>query len=322
MARVIDSLDKHGGHLLADGTGVGKTRQLLASAQYYANKGKKVVIVAPAEVIKPDWKKGTAGGSYAKDGQTMGISAKLSKGNEPLSFGKVHLTTYNELGKLKDQVDQNTIVMFDESHALKNANSKRGKDGRDISFKAGGVLYATATPADKPLHIAHLIRAGVFGSGNPSAKKFFGKSEDTYRELGLTTQEVYNPYTGDTIKKWVIDKNVGAAEVHRRIAGLFDQMTKEGLMTQRSLSMDNVTYHSDHVVLPPEAKAEVEAAYERAKANTDGNEAVALMAMRRAQEPHKIPLPVPHWVPWRGQLCREASPTGEILTAAVRIPGD
>lgn len=288
-AKAIAAMDEHGGFLLADGTGVGKTRQLLAVAHNYAGQGKKVVIVAPSEVIKPDWKKGTAAGSYAKDSEAMGVGTTLGKGDQPLEPGKVRLTTYNELGKLKDQIDGDTVVLFDESHAMKNSNSQRGKDGRDISFKAGKVLYATATPADKPLHIAHLIRAGVFGGGSPSAKKFFGKSEDTYRKLGLTTQEIRNPYTGQTIKKWVVDKKVGAAEVARRMQGLFDQMTKDGLMVQRSLSMDNVDADAEHVRLSPEAHAETQAAYDRALAEHPGNKALAVMAMRRAQEPHKIP---------------------------------
>lgn len=293
VAKAIESLDKHGGFLLADGTGVGKTRQLLSVADKYARDGKKVVIVAPAEVIKPDWKKGSFGGSYSHDGEALGVRAKLSKGDAGLKGGEISLTTYNELGKLKDHIDKDTVVIFDESHAMKNSNSQRGKHGRDIGFNAGAVMYATATPADKPLHIAHLLRAGVFGGGDTNSKKFFGKAADTYQKLGLRQETIYNRHAGREITKWSVDPKVGHLEVARRISGLFDQMTKDGLMVQRSLSLDNVDSSIDHIQLPPEAHAGAKKAFDDAMAK-DGNKAVALMAMRRAQEPHKIPAAVEH----------------------------
>lgn len=291
MAKSIEALDKYGGFLLADGTGVGKTRQLLAVADKYARDGKKVVIVAPAEVIKPDWKKGTAGGSYAKDGEAMGVGASLTKGDAGLTPGKVHLTTYNELGKLDPHVDADTVVLFDESHALKNSTSQRGKIGRGIGMKAGAVMYATATPADKPLHIGHLLRAGVFGSVDPSQRKAWGKAADTYRKLGLREETVRNPYTGQDIVKWTVPKGQHL-EVAKRLRGLFDRMTKDGLMVQRSLSMDNVDADADHILLSPEAQRDAEAAYQRAGGSE--KKAQALMAMRRAIEPHKIPATVEH----------------------------
>jgi hypothetical protein len=292
-AKAIGAIDKYGGFLLADGTGVGKSRQILAVAQKYANDGKKVVIVAPAEVIKPDWKKGSISGSYADDGSVMRISPKLSKGDVDLQSGQIAIMTYNEIGKLKSQVDQNTVVLFDESHALKNSNSARGKHGRDIGFKAGKVMYATATPADKPLHIAHLLRAGVFGGGDPQSGKFFGKSADTYRKLGLMEKTFYNRHSGKEITTWAVDPRVGTEEAIRRMNGLFDQMTKDGLMVQRSLSMDNVDASVDQVQLPPEAHDAAKKAFDDVM-DKDDNKALALMAMRRSQEPFKIPAVVDH----------------------------
>ncbi len=290
VALALEAIDAHGGFLLADGTGVGKTRQILSVADAYAKQGRAVVVIAPSEVIKPDWKKGTAAGSYANDSVQMGINFDLQKGDIVPPSGKITLTTYTEIGKIQDHIDDNTIVIFDESHALKNSGSQRGKAGREIAFKAGGVLYASATPADKPLHIAHLLRAGVFGKGSQSARKFFGKSEDTYRELGLIKRDIRT--RNGTVSKWVINPQVGHAEVSRRLSGLFDQMTSDGLMVQRSMSLDNVNVEVNHIQMPPEAKEAIEAAYDRAVEEHPDNAAVAVMAMRRAQEPHKIPATV------------------------------
>lgn len=369
VSKAIKAMDDYGGFLLADGTGVGKTRQILAVAGKYARDGKKVVIIVPSGVIKPNWQKGEFGGSYDEDGKTMGVNPQLHPGDRPLQPGQVAMTTYDRIGKLKGHVDADTVVIMDESHAIKNANSQRGKHGREINFNAGKVMYATATPADKPLHIAHLLRAGVFGGGDPDSKKFYGKAADTYRKLGLIEKEIYNRHTGQTIKKWEVDPRVGHAESMRRIAGLMDQMTKEGLMIQRSLSMDNVDAEVTRITLSEEAKRQVEEAFDRAMGGdveadkklksqlrekiwqyrdtlrhinedlrgiveelpgysrdmapdlhkrrkailehvdklenqlaqtnlriieSQGNKAIAIMAMRRAQEPHKIPHVVKH----------------------------
>lgn len=277
-AKAVEAMDKHGGFLLSDGTGVGKTRQALAVAKTYAERGKKVLIVAPAEVLKQDWKKGTVAGSYANDAKAMGIGVSLNK-DQPLKAGEIHLSTYDQLGKLKGHIDSDTTVIFDESHALKNWGSIRAKHGYEISKAAGQVMYATATPADKPLHIAHLFRAKIFGTR---------KWEETYRELGMRQVE-QRTYGGGTVKKWEIDPRVGRAEVYRRMSGLFDRMIEDGLMMRREISLDGVQVHSDRVALPAETKAAVEKVFSDKMRETDGNKAVALMAARMAQEVHKIP---------------------------------
>ena len=45
-------MDKHGGHLNMSGTGAGKTREMLATAQTYAARGNKVLIVTPKKCPK------------------------------------------------------------------------------------------------------------------------------------------------------------------------------------------------------------------------------------------------------------------------------
>lgn len=283
-ALAIDAMTKHGGFLTASGTGTGKTRVQLAVAQHFLQQGRKVVIVSPAEVIKPDWKKGTMSGSFANDSAAMGVSVKLTKGDGEIAPGTAHVTTYNELNKLKNQIDKNTVVIFDESHFMKNRDSARFKHGNEIMEKAAAVMYATATPGDKPLHIAHLARAGVFGN--------VGKKE-TYEKLGmqLVDQRVYG---GGTVKVWQIDKRVGYKEAARRLSGLFDQLTQDGLMVKHELAMNNVQFQADRVALKEEEHAAIQKVYEdklketASRAFPDGNKAVALMAARMAQEPYKI----------------------------------
>ena len=272
-------MTRHGGFLLADGTGVGKTRQQLAVAKHFLDQGKKVVIVSPAEVIKPNWGKGTMSGSWAADSAAMGVPVRLGKGDAAPTPGAARVTTYNELAKLKNHVDKDTVVIWDEAHSLKNAASARAKHAKEINDAAGGALFATATPGDKPLHVAYLAKAGVFGTA--------GKAK-TYEKLGM---ELHDQHVGGGRyqKVWRVDPRVGYQEAARRIGGLFDQMTRDGLMVKRELSMDGVEMGTDHVPLTPDQHAEVDRVYKDALARTGGNKAVALMAARLHQEPMKIP---------------------------------
>lgn len=260
-------------------TGLGKTRQILAVAQHFAAAGKKVLVVSPAEVIKPNWKKTTMAGSFANDSAAMGVTAKLIKGDEPMQAGSIHVTTYNELAKVKDQVGKDTIVVFDESHYLKNRTSARYKHAKELMDKSGPVLYATATPGDKPLHIAHLAKANVFGNAG---------QKETYQKLGMRLVD-QRTHGGGSVKCWQIDPHVGYREATRRLAGLFDQMTKDGLMIKRELSMDRVNVGLDRVSLSPEQHKDIKRVFDAKMRETSGNKAVSLMAARMHQEPFKIP---------------------------------
>ncbi len=97
-AKAINALTDTEGFLLADSTGVGKTRQILATAQFMAERGKKVLIVSPASVIKPDWTTNEVGGSFVKrdedgkiiggDAVAMGIAVHLNRGDRQLRAGR------------------------------------------------------------------------------------------------------------------------------------------------------------------------------------------------------------------------------------------
>lgn len=277
VAACVNGMDKHGGFVLADGTGVGKTRQILGVAKTYADQGRKVIIVAPAGVIKQDWKKGTVSGSYRDDSAAMGIDIALNRGDKEIAPGSVHITTYESLGDIKSQVDSNTIVIYDECQALKNWASTRAKHGKDMSHSARSVLYASATPADKPLQIGYLFRARIFGNRTFS---------DVYSELGMH-QVTQRTYGGGTVQKWDINPRVGLPEVYRRMSGLFDRMTKDGLMIKREVSLDGLSVEVQNVELSEEAHEELRQI--AAKYNEPKDRAVMLMSQRMAQERHKIP---------------------------------
>jgi len=244
-ALAIAALEKHGGFLLADGTGAGKTRQILSVSKHFAGRGKKVLIVTKNQIIKPDWEAGTVDGSFRDDGELLGVRPLANQGDRPLAPGQVHITTYERLGDAAHLADKDTVVIFDESHALKNASSQVARHGFGMADKAFAVLYSSATPEDKPMHIAHLFRARVFGDKDPA---------ETYSRLGLLQRGGEPGPDGQlTPATWVVDPRVGAAEVYRRLDGLFRQLTREGLMVKRELGMKGVDVGFRRIELPPEA---------------------------------------------------------------------
>jgi superfamily II DNA or RNA helicase len=65
------AMDKQGAFLLADSTGVGKTRQQIAIAKMYADEGKRVLIVSKSSILQPDWNKKKMSGAFSADGKEM-----------------------------------------------------------------------------------------------------------------------------------------------------------------------------------------------------------------------------------------------------------
>ncbi len=132
------------GFMLADGTGFGKTRQILGIADLYMRISKlPVLVVSESEKILKK--------NFAADAAAMGID-----------LSSFQTTTYSKLSETisrKDDVDLYTpskefsgeygLVIFDEAHNMKNRLTQRAQVGKLISKKARNILYATASPMDK-----------------------------------------------------------------------------------------------------------------------------------------------------------------------------
>lgn len=286
VAKAISAMNKDpGGFLLADGTGLGKTREILGVAEYYRAQGKKVLIVSPNEVLKPDYKKGTVTGSFDKDARAMGIETQLNKGTTPIQAGEIHLTTYHNLKNAASLIDGDTVLLLDEAHNFKNTGSAKTKYGMAMMDAADKVLYATATPVDKPEHLRYLERADVFA----------GRSErEIYEWMGLREKEI-NIGRGKTKKVWAIPPGQ-SAKVYERMTGLFDEMTEQGRMMKREISMKGVDVGFDTITLPQKAHDmldDIAQAYDYGEGN-GLQKAQMLMHQRRQLEPYKIDSAVEH----------------------------
>ena len=287
--KAIDSMEKQGGFLNADSTGVGKTRQQLAVADYYAKKGKKVLIVSKAEVLKPKWGKDgnhEISGSFKNDAEAMGIKTSITRGEKPLNKGEIGISTYSNLEVLKNKVDKDTVLILDEAHSFKNAGSARTEAGMKMLEKADKVMYATATPADKPSHLDYLYRSGIFNNNT---------RDSVYSWLGMSRMGVKKNKDGTAIplygvKKGKTDEETAAKleQINHRIGGLFDSLAANGGTIKREISMEGLDINFKNVKLTDKQRREIQKVADIAETSLDNNAGVKLMAMRRILEPMKV----------------------------------
>ena len=313
VSRAISAMGRDGdsGFIMADGAGQGKTRQQLAIADYYASKGKKVLIISPNAVMKPDYKKGKVTGSFDEDSATMGIKYKLTKGADPLEAGEIAIGTYQNLDKFKDLVDKDTVLLLDESHLLKNLKSKRTEYGMELLDKVGGVLYASATPAYKPEHLYYLHRADKTGALKRHMNMF------RYSEMnkdGDVVEKCTAPFAtkkGESLearKDRVLRRGMSSIKQNKKhekktrfdtatetaiaISNLIDDLTSSGAMMRREISMKGVDVKMKSIAVPPEAHqvaADIEAAYAKGSKNIDRNKrGLELLDARRQLEIYKV----------------------------------
>ena len=277
------------GFINADGTGAGKTRQALTVAHYYAKQGFKVMIVSKSETFKPNWKTNEFGGSYRFDSSAMGVPLEVVRDGN-VAPGKIGITTYENMKSVERFTDSRTILIFDEAHALKN-DSDRGRAGVRASAKANAVMFMSATPADKPVHIAYLARAGILE----------GKTiQQALVDLGMRLVEMDKMVKDDAgrwVKRrlhfWTEDQNVSDNDRNARFSALFDRMTAQGAMIKREISMDGTHIQVMKVSLPPEAhelQQEILNFFDASHIDDlkGLKKAVVLGHQRRQQEPYKI----------------------------------
>lgn len=298
VARCVTALDRDGGFIMADGTGVGKTRQILAVAKHYHDQGLPVLIVAPADVIKQDWASGQFYGSYQEDGEAVGILPTLLNGGaRKLGSNEVGITTYTA-GKrpLPEDLPENTVVIFDEAHNMKNSTGGQPSAvatwGCAVSAVAGRVVYASATPMDKAEHLPYLFRAGVCEGGTiADALTKLGLQYKVSRKISKKNMEVIDK------SRWVIRDGVKKIDVAKGVEELFDRLTAKGNMLKREVSLDGLSVDLIGINVPEEARDTLERIEQRYISDRDdGGEvsidpmmmAIMLQSQRRHLEPYKI----------------------------------
>jgi hypothetical protein len=287
VAKAVAAMSKGEGFLMADGTGVGKTRQILAIAARFARQGDPVLILAPAEVLKAKKRKGqyAISGSYVEDGATMGVNVKFlpaqARGPGTLTPGVIHISSYHDLAK--HAIDDKTILIADEAHKFKRSDeSQVGRAGLAHAANAKAVVFATATPGDKPNHVLYLDRIGIRE----------GKPVDVFmRDLGMVaTRQTFRIKDKKTGKWRDVEKTVwvyGASKkrTYKLMEQLFERVTRKGNVVRREIDMRGMDIQFRDITLGEETRQKME----RLEAARFVNRAVMLQHQRRQQEPDKLP---------------------------------
>jgi SWI/SNF-related matrix-associated actin-dependent regulator 1 of chromatin subfamily A len=134
--------------LIADEMGLGKTLQALGVIKYLQLK--KVLIVCPAS-LKSNW------AMEIKKWLPEYDSLILEKGEIGTYLGSnpIFITNYEKAKHVDSKFD---LVVFDESHYLKNAKAQRTKEAKRISKNADRVILLTGTPIlNRPLELVSQI---------------------------------------------------------------------------------------------------------------------------------------------------------------------
>lgn len=198
------SLFENGGKsfLLADGTGVGKTMQILATAKAYLDKfGGKVLIISENDTILTQ--------NFPKDAGLLGVNLK-----------EFELGTYNELRTGKKGKGDYSLVIYDEAHNLKNQES--GKTIAAGNIKSKNNMYVTATPMDT-------IGSAVYFISEVSGVT----EEEAYNMLGLNVKKQKDSLTGQEVKIVTLQEGVAPADIKRNIIKIREQMISKGSMLRR-----------------------------------------------------------------------------------------
>lgn len=151
---VIDKLEKHGGCILADSVGLGKTFSALAVIKYYELRNYRVLVLAPKK-LRENWTIYTQNDKrniLIKDRFNYDVLNHTDLSRETGYSGEINLETLNW--------SNYDLVVIDESHNFRNNNARNGKVTRyskllnDV-IKSGAetkVLMLSATPVNNRMN--------------------------------------------------------------------------------------------------------------------------------------------------------------------------
>lgn len=202
----VNRFEKGGkGFLLADGTGFGKTIQLLMIANEWSKKSDKpiLIITENASVVE----------NFKADAKKINV--------DPSKF---EITTYSRLSTTDPNENwikqEYGLILYDEAHNLKNVDSK--KSVRASNFVADHRVFATATPMDTPTGAAYFVSQVIDMT-----------EEQVYGRLGFTLKRVRNQFSNQIEIKVQVMQGVSPQQIRNNIAKLRDEIIEAGGMIRR-----------------------------------------------------------------------------------------
>jgi len=193
---IIQKLEKYNGCILADSVGLGKTFTALAVMKYYASRNKSILVLTPKR-LADNW-------NQYRDNVRTNLFYK-----DRIHF---HVLYHTDLGRKhgysnshdlsKFNWDNYDLVVIDESHNFRNANSYRDKETRydfllNHVMKSGvktKVLMLSATPVNN--RFTDLKNQLALAYGDEYAE-FNEKLETTksFEAVLINAQRAFNEWT-------------------------------------------------------------------------------------------------------------------------------
>jgi SNF2 family DNA or RNA helicase len=167
----LEHLEKEKGVVLHHSLGSGKTKTFLKAVEHYQNENpkKRALVIAPASLV-------------------TNVDKELLKHKINLDKNRLDVMSYEKAVNEAHNLRKNdySIVVADEAHRLRNTNTKRTKELRDIISGADRRLLATATGNyNKLSDISALVNIAANDNVLPEDSK---KMEERY-----TKDEIVKP---------------------------------------------------------------------------------------------------------------------------------
>jgi hypothetical protein len=155
------------GFLLGDLTGLGKTLSIWSALA--AMPEDEVLIVCPKGAM-PQWRHTIARAGLAPKAVTL-VNYERTKSllaPPPASTRRSVRAKNNELARHGRPKRTWPLVVFDESHRIRNPNSQMGLACRQMAAAADFVVYASATAGQAPHELSYLGRLLTHAAGEPA----------------------------------------------------------------------------------------------------------------------------------------------------------
>lgn len=171
-------IDREGRFLLADDMGLGKTLQAIAVANHYQDEW-PLLVVCPSSAKYVVWKRHFEEYLPSEKYATHVIEKGSDIGEIPDNIQSlVVITSYGLMSLCLEKLmaRQFSVIIFDESHMLKELNAKRTNAAFSLSKKAKRVLLLSGTPAlSRPAELfaqIRLIDPNIFPNFRDYAMRF------------------------------------------------------------------------------------------------------------------------------------------------------
>ena len=201
---IKDAFDRgRGAFVLAGGTGTGKTFVIAAAIREMRESGYQGRVL------------------WVTVNQNQIEQAKRDTADYEL--GNVEYTTYASLSR-GNVPDPGGVVVFDESHRIKNTDSNAGEAGAEIIHSSRFALFASATPFSNPVELEYLSPTGIFSEWGGFTNFAIAHGASVRKYINAQGKEVRTVY-------WTDGNKQGGRQAREYLLGT-------GLMSQRLIKLD------------------------------------------------------------------------------------